>query len=49
MLAKVLSAAIVGLDAVVVEVEVDISSQGLPSFTKVGTQYLQLDLKLEET
>lgn len=36
MLAKVLSAAIVGLDAVPVEVEVDISSHGLPSFTIVG-------------
>ncbi len=36
MLAKVWSAAIVGLDAVPVEVEVDIASQGLPSFTIVG-------------
>lgn len=36
MLAKVLSAALVGLDAVPVEVEVDIASQGLPSFTIVG-------------
>src|SRR6266700_5763587 len=36
MLAKVLSAAVVGLDAVPVEVEVDIASQGLPSFTIVG-------------
>src|SRR6202050_1857946 len=36
MLAKVFSAAIVGLDAVPVEVEVDIASQGLPSFTIVG-------------
>lgn len=36
MLAKVLSAAIVGLDAIPVEVEVDIASQGLPSFTIVG-------------
>lgn len=36
MLAKVLSAAIVGLDALPVEVEVDIASQGLPSFTIVG-------------
>src|SRR5260221_92069 len=36
MLAKVWSAALVGLDAVPVEVEVDISSQGLPSFTIVG-------------
>ena len=36
MLAKVLSAAVVGLDALPVEVEVDIASQGLPSFTIVG-------------
>ncbi|OGH38889.1 MAG: magnesium chelatase [Candidatus Levybacteria bacterium RIFCSPLOWO2_01_FULL_38_21] len=36
MLAKVNSAAVVGLDAVPIEVEVDISSQGLPSFTIVG-------------
>lgn len=36
MLAKVLSAAVVGLDAVLIDVEVDIASQGLPSFTIVG-------------
>lgn len=36
MLAKVNSAALVGLNAVAVEVEVDIASQGLPSFTIVG-------------
>ncbi|HEX7041653.1 MAG TPA: YifB family Mg chelatase-like AAA ATPase [Patescibacteria group bacterium] len=36
MLAKIWSAALVGLDAVPVEVEVDIASQGLPSFTIVG-------------
>lgn len=36
MLAKVWSAAIVGLDAVPVEVEVDIASSGLPAFTIVG-------------
>jgi len=36
MLAKVLSAAVVGIDALPVEVEVDIASQGLPSFTIVG-------------
>lgn len=45
MLAKVNSAALIGLDAVPVEVEVDIASQGLPSFTKVGTQYQQFALK----
>ncbi|OGH24070.1 MAG: magnesium chelatase [Candidatus Levybacteria bacterium RIFCSPHIGHO2_02_FULL_42_12] len=36
MLAKVNSAAVVGLDGVPVEVEVDIAAQGLPSFTIVG-------------
>lgn len=36
MLAKVFSAAVVGLNAVPIEVEVDIASQGLPSFTIVG-------------
>lgn len=36
MLAKVWSAAIVGLDAVPIEVEVDIASQGLPAFNIVG-------------
>lgn len=35
-LAKVNSAAVVGLDAVPIEVEVDIAQQGLPSFTIVG-------------
>lgn len=36
MLAKVWSSAVVGLDAVPVEVEIDIAAQGLPSFTIVG-------------
>lgn len=36
MLAKILSGAVVGLDAVPVTVEVDISAKGLPSFTIVG-------------
>lgn len=36
MLAKVQSAAVVGLDSVPVTVEVDVSSQSLPSFTIVG-------------
>jgi magnesium chelatase family protein len=35
MLAKVLSSAVIGIDATIVEVEVDIS-QGLPSFSTVG-------------
>lgn len=36
MLAKILSGAVVGLEAVPVTVEVDIASQGLPSFAIVG-------------
>lgn len=36
MLAKITSAAVVGLDAVSITVEVDISGQSLPSFTIVG-------------
>jgi magnesium chelatase family protein len=36
MLAKIISGAVVGLEAVPVTVEVDIASQGLPSFTIVG-------------
>lgn len=36
MLAKIISAAVVGLDAVPITVEVDISGQSLPSFTIVG-------------
>ncbi|MBI2028626.1 MAG: YifB family Mg chelatase-like AAA ATPase [Candidatus Levybacteria bacterium] len=36
MLARVNSSAVVGLDAIPVEVEVDVASQGLPSLTIVG-------------
>jgi magnesium chelatase family protein len=36
MLSRVLSAAVVGLEAVPVEVEVDIAAQGLPNFFMVG-------------
>ena len=36
MLAKITSAATVGLDSIPITVEVDIASQGLPSFTIVG-------------
>ncbi len=36
MLAKIFSGAIIGLEATLVEVEVDIASQGLPAFTIVG-------------
>lgn len=36
MLSKVFSAAVVGLDAIPIETEVDIQSQGLPAFTIVG-------------
>ncbi|HHE75474.1 MAG TPA: ATP-dependent protease, partial [Desulfobacteraceae bacterium] len=35
MLAKVLSSAVIGIDAYLVEVEVDIT-RGLPTFTTVG-------------
>jgi len=38
MLAKVISAATVGLNSVPVEVEVDIEKRGFPAFKKVGTQ-----------
>lgn len=41
MLAKVLSCAVVGLDGVIVEVEVDISP-GLPAFNIVVTQYYNI-------
>lgn len=36
MLAKINSSAVVGLEAVPIEVEVDIATQGLPNFTIVG-------------
>src|SRR4030043_222090 len=36
MLAKVISAAVVGLASIPIETEVDVQSQGLPSFTIVG-------------
>src|SRR3990167_2769737 len=36
MLSKINSAAVIGLDAVPITVEVDIAAQGLPSFTIVG-------------
>ncbi len=36
MLAKISSGATLGLDAILVDVEVDIANQGLPSFTIVG-------------
>ncbi len=48
MLSKVYSAAIVGLEGVLVEVEIDIQNQGLPSFTKVETQCLRLGSKYRE-
>ena len=47
MLAKITSAAVVGLDAVPITVEVDIAAMGLPSFTKVGTAYQQFRLSLQ--
>ncbi len=36
MMTKIFSSAVIGLEAVPVEVEVDIAAQGLPSFTIVG-------------
>jgi magnesium chelatase family protein len=36
MLSKILSAALIGIDAYTVEVEVDIASRGLPHFSTVG-------------
>ena len=36
MLSKILSASIIGIDAYTVEVEVDITSRGLPHFSMVG-------------
>src|SRR5512147_241225 len=36
MLAKIRSASVVGIDAHLVEVEVDITSRGLPHFSMVG-------------
>jgi magnesium chelatase family protein len=36
MLAKITSGAILGLSATIIDVEVDIAEQGLPSFTIVG-------------
>jgi magnesium chelatase family protein len=36
MLAKVLSGATIGLDGVLIEVEVDVASQGFPAFNMVG-------------
>lgn len=38
MLAKITSRAAIGLDTTLIEVEVDVAEQGLPSLTKVGTQ-----------
>ena len=46
MLAKVMSAAVVGLDAVPITVEVDVAAMGLPSLTKVGWAYQQSLLNL---
>jgi len=36
MLAKITSGATVGLNATLIDVEIDIAEQGLPSFTIVG-------------
>ena len=36
MLSKVISSAVLGIDAYTVEVEIDIASRGLPFFSTVG-------------
>ena len=46
MLSTILSAATVGLDGVLIKVEVDVAERGFPTFTRVGTQYQQSSLKL---
>lgn len=43
MIAKVYAGATVGLDAVLVEVEVDVANKGLPSFTIVGLPNKSID------
>jgi len=46
MLAKVMSAAVVGLDSIPVETEVDVQSQGLPSFTYSRNGVSNFELKV---
>ena len=36
MLAKILSGTVIGLDGVLIEVEVDVAAKGFPGFTIVG-------------
>lgn len=43
MLAEVLCAAVIGVDSVPIEIEVDIASMGLPSFTIVGLAEKSVD------
>ena len=43
MLAKIASGATVGLNATLVDVEVDIPNEGLPAFNKVGKQWENLN------
>jgi len=47
MLAKITSAAVVGLEAIPVTCEVDIAAMGLPSFTKVGRVYQRFPLSFQ--
>jgi magnesium chelatase family protein len=42
MLAKVYSGATLGLEGILITVEVDIADRGFPTFTIVGTQYYRL-------
>jgi len=46
MLAKVMSAAVVGLDSIPIETEVDVQSQGLPSFTYSRNGVSNFELKV---
>ncbi|KKQ85194.1 MAG: hypothetical protein UT08_C0009G0028 [Candidatus Woesebacteria bacterium GW2011_GWB1_38_8] len=46
MLAKISSGATIGLNATLVEVEVDIPGEGLPAFNKVGMQWENLNWSL---
>lgn len=39
MLAKIFSGATIGLNSVPIDVEVDVATQGLPAFKRVGTAY----------
>lgn len=46
MLARVFSGTTIGLDGVLIEVEVDIANRGFPTFKTVGTQHQLLSSRL---